>query len=510
MRAFPIARLIFVALLALVVSACPGADDDDATEDIYEVPTGDDDVFVPEPGGDGWDCEYPYQCRPDLGCSDETCGECTAADQCQSLRGCRSGTCGFCTESAQCRTGESCFDGWCLPTEVPDWELSIAPSDLALMDADPYENVWVPATLTVGETVYSENVQVRYSGGSTRNFPKKSFRIHFPEDVEHPGFQRKIILRAEYNDPSGMRSFLAYETARRLTGLPTPRARYVNLTLNGENAGLMLEVERIGGRFLKINGRDRDRSMYEGKVTSEFGALMPSSGVQGYQALYEKTTGDPEDWSDLIGLIEDDLWSDYTISDPWGPTSSFATRQVLALDSYVKYLAMMALIQNQDHVTNNYYISWQDVPGVGDRWEVYPWDLDLTFGCKWDEDLNSSLCGAPVADGWWMDGILTEPLMAGPPNVCWCNLATHVVLWDPQIIVGYEQMLCDLVVGDWWTSRLPTLIGATAASIETRVHADPADRNPTPQTWDAARAELLQFLTDRREFLQGQLECEYD
>lgn len=492
--------------LSLLGTSCKGDDDDD---DVYDVPD-DDDIFVPGPGDEDWPCDFPEQCRADLGCSDGACVACRDATECQSLRGCDDGVCGACSDSAQCRLDETCRDGWCLPSEVPDWELTIDPADIALMDVDVYASVSVPATLVVGDVTYAEGVEVRYLGGSTRAFPKKSFRITFPENAEHPGFARRINLRAEYNDRSFVRNFIAYESARRLSGLTAPRTRYVNLTVNGENAGLMLEVERIGGRFLRVNGRDRDRSMYEGKEATEFGALVPLGDLTTYQEVYSKAAGLDDDWTDLVQLIEQDLWGDYLASEPWGPTTTSLTRQTLDVQSYVRYLALMGVIQNQDHVTNNFYLSWQPVHRLGDRWEFYPWDLDLSFGCLWDETENSALCSGDAFDGWWMDGILFEPMIAGPPNECWCNMAAHLVLWDPELIVRYEQTLCDNVASDWWNTQLPSLVGALAQTIETRVHADPMDQNLTPAEWDDARAAVLQFMHDRRDYLQDQLQCEYD
>ncbi|MCP4867430.1 MAG: hypothetical protein GY898_01765 [Proteobacteria bacterium] len=499
-----------IATALLLLWACgpdqePDPSDDD---DIYEVPD-DDDLFDPVSGEEGWPCpEGPAICNYDLGCNGDVCTACTDADQCRGLQGCRDdGSCGACTVDAECASGESCRSGFCMPTDVPEWHLEIAASDLELMNTDVYARLEVPATLRVGDVTYAGPATARFLGSSTLAFPKKSFRVEFPEDADHPGFARKINLRAEYNDGSFLRTYLGYETMRRAAGVPAPRARYVNLTLNGDNYGLMLEVERIGGKFLRKNGRDRDLPMYEGKETTPWGALMPMDDEAQYREYYSKATGDDADWSDLISLVEDTFWEDHLESEPWGPTTAVRTRELVDTDAYVSYLATLAAIQSQDHITNNYYFSWQEVPGVGFRWEFYPWDMDLTFGCLWNEETNTSPCGDTVSDDWWLNGVVVPPIVAGQPNECWCNLPAHLVMNDPELGRDYRDRMCSIIGSEWWNERLPDLAAAVAETIATRVEADTADRNETPQEWADRRQEVLNFLVDRKAHLQGELEC---
>jgi hypothetical protein len=494
-----------LALLA-ACSADPEPADDD---DIYDIPD-DDDIFDMVPGEAGWPCPNgPVDCGFDLGCHQEVCGLCSAPEECRGGQGCREdGVCGACTADAQCPDDTACRSGFCVVRTVPQWDLEIAASDLEIMDEDPYARVFVPAVLTADEVTYDQDVQIRYLGSSTLAFPKKSFRIEFPEAADHPGYARRINLRAEYNDPSFLRTYLGYETVRRMTLLPTPRARYVNVSLNGVNYGLMLEVERVGGKFLEAHGRDREQSMYEGKETSPWGALMPMSDEAEYREYYAKTTGDAEDWSDLIGLVEENLWLDHLDSQPWGPTGTARTREVIAIDSYIEYLAALAAIQSQDHVTNNYFLSWQNVPGVGWRWEFYPWDMDLTFGCLWDDELSTSLCSSTlVYDDWWLNGVVVEPTVAGQPNSCWCNLPAHLVLNDPELGGDYIRQLCRVIASEWWTDRLPDLAAALGQTLESRVLADTNDRNQTLDDWAVSRAQVLAFMVERKAFLETELGC---
>ena len=394
-----------------------------------------------------------------------------------------------------------------MQTTLPTWDLAIAEADLEAMNDDVYARLEVPATLSAEGVTYPGPATARFMGSSTLTFPKKSFRVTFPEDAEHPGFARKINLRAEYNDASYLRTFLGYETMRRLTDSPAPRTRWVNLTVNGQPYGVMLEVERIGGRFLRKNGRDREQSTYEGKETMPWGALTPLPSEAEYREFYDKTTGDDADWSDFIGLVEGALWPDHEDSQPYGPTTTFRTRELVDVDAYIDYLATLATIQSQDHITNNYYLSWQNRPGLGFRWEFYPWDMDLTFGCLWDEDTNTSLCGEPVHDDWWLNGVVVTPLVPGQPNDCWCNLAAHLAINDLQLGLEYGEKICSNLRSRWWNERMPALAEAIAQTIGPAVEADELDRNQTSLQWTTARQEVLDFLVDRKAYLDAQLYC---
>ena len=512
-RAFP---LLVALVLGAALGACDSAPEDTPERDIYALPgttTGwydqgpvtqaDPTAFLDE----GGDCTAGvFECRWDLGCVNDTCGTCETSDDCRDNQACVGGECGACTTSEQCATGMTCIESFCMQETLPRWELEVAQQDLAAMNIDPWTDIWVPARLTVDGVLYEENVTTRYLGSSTRSLPKKSFRIDFPEYAVHPGFQRKIKLRAEYNDPSTIRNFLAYETFRRFTRIPTPRTRYVNFFLNGEDKGVMLEVERIGGKFLGLNGRDREAPMYEVARTHEYGAFVPLNTPEEYAETYSKTTGDDADWSDLYELIEGTMWADWAESSAGGPTSTSRTGDAVDLDSYAQLLAVMGLLQSQEHVTQNMYFSMQD-RGQGAKWEFYPWDLDLTLGCKWNEVEQNALCGDIVTDGWWLEGVIYSGLAVGSPNTCWCNMAINLTLFDPGHGTDFTARTCDMLEQDWWTTRGPRLTTALATMLTPYVRDDTSDRNPDLDAFLAATASVRDFMELRAAYLSLELGC---
>ena len=458
----------------------------------------------PTPPQAGWTCPNgPVDCDFGLGCWEGYCGGCDDPDQCRSTEGCRSDfTCGACSADADCRAGEVCQEGFCLADEPPGWDITVAPEDLALIQEDHWAETYVPAWLRVDDVVYGP-AELRLYGGSSRSRPKSSFRLRFPEDVEHPGFSRKINLRAEYNDASYLRTFLGYETFRRLTRMPVPRARYLGVSINGEFYGLMLEVERLGGRFLEANGRDREQSLYEAQQDWPSGAMTPIRTEDGWRYVWDKKTGVPEDYSDLQAFVEDVLWEDLLSSPSLAETTLERTRESLDVDSYVDYMAVMTLLQNQDHITNNFYVSYQSVLGDAPKWEVYPYDLDLTFGCNWSPD-EGTICSEFSWDRWWLNGVIVD----ADADYCWCNLAMHLALNEELAFARYRQRICSFTASDWWTGQGEGLAEALGVRLESQVAEDDLDRLESLFEWELAREEVGRFFELRSAYLRTQLACE--
>ena len=452
--------------------------------------------------------EGVLQCPLTQGCHDGICGGCEDAVECHDLEGCRpDDTCGDCLDASDCREGEACRVGFCLPVEPPVWSLEIAPKDWATMEAYYYDEIFVPCALTAGGTLYDEGVQCRLYGGTTRSYPKRSFRVEFPEDADHPGYSRNITLRAEYNDPSFLRTFLGYETFRQLTPLPTPRTRYIELHLNGENYGLMVEAEQIRGRFLELRGRDRDQPMYEPVHSDEHGALTPNDDIEEYLYLFDNQTGDEDDVGPLLHLIEDTLMADHLAGLAAGQPVLDATRATVHVDAYRQYLAIMAVLQNHDHVTNNFLFSWQEAGYDQAKWEFYPIDFDLTFGCLWDAENQDTICDDFQWEGWWLNGTIPEGIEVGVDPV-WGNLLIDLVLDDPQNLVQYEQEICDVLVSPWWSGRAADLIVALRETIADSAARDPNDLSGGPNGFQTGADEVESFIGLRQAYLHEALACD--
>ena len=263
-------------------------------------------------------------------------------------------------------------------SQLPIWEIAVVETDFERILDDPGQRIKIPVDLVIDGDAYTG--EMRLHGGSSRFYPKKSFRIDLDNGPTKDG-ERHLIVRAEYADKSLLRNWLGYELFRNGTWLPTPRSELIHLRLNGAYYGVMNHVERIDSEFLTQRGMSATGSLYEADPPTELsvpgGSLEPLQFLDDYRQIYPWHQGTSM-YEDLIDLIARVLQS---------PNSSFKKNfsQSVVVEDYLVYLSMMAVIQNHDHVRKNYYL-FSDTHGMEDRWRFIPWDLDLTLGHLWDEE----------------------------------------------------------------------------------------------------------------------------
>jgi hypothetical protein len=241
----------------------------------------------------------------------------------------------------------------------------------------------------------------------------------------------------------------------------------------------------------------------------EHGALTPDDA---YESYYVPETGDPEDTSALVSLIEDALYMDWIDSMVAGETVSRRSSEAIHMDAYRRSLAALALLQSHDHVTNNFHFSLQAQPESAPAWEFYMEDLDLSFGCLWNSSQRSSFCEEVSWDGWWFEGVYSldqdeaaDFELGRTPY--WGNLAIHFALMEASSREAYEALLCEFLGSRFWRSRLPGIVRGLAAHIEEDVRTDPQDRYGEIDDWRAAVDDLQHFIEARGDYLEGAVPC---
>jgi hypothetical protein len=217
---------------------------------------------------------------------------------------------------------------------------------------------------------FYDNVLINIHGQSSRGFPKKSYDIDF-----HPGYNFKwapgqpraddINLMTTYPDKAQMRNILAYETYR------DADCAYhwvfpVRVQQNGAFWGTAHVMENGDEDWLIRMGLNPDGALY--KMYNRFDS--PSHANSGA----EKKTRKYEDNSDLSALYEG-------LS-----LSGTAQRQYLYdnvdVAQVVNFLAARLITGDVDCCHKNYYL-YRDTGG-SNEWQMWPWDVDLSFGRVWN------------------------------------------------------------------------------------------------------------------------------
>lgn len=259
---------------------------------------------------------------------------------------------------------------------LPVWSITVAPADLAHALTEVDVRPFVPCALEVDGVPY--DCRMRLHGGSSRFFPKKSWRIEVDPAGPQLDGHRKHVLRAEWNDKSMARTALGYRVFGAISGLPTPDTEAVHLRINGAFYGVMNHVERIEDDFFRERGLDPRGSMYEADPPIYFSTranLDVLDNPSEYTIAYQQQLGDG-DFADLRALIEDVLQEE----DPEALRRKLG--ETVRGDDVLLFLAVNAVIQNRDFVRKNYFI-YREEHAVDRRWRMIPWDVDLSFGLQW-------------------------------------------------------------------------------------------------------------------------------
>ncbi len=240
--------------------------------------------------------------------------------------------------------------------------------------------------------VFYDNVQIYLHGQSSRSFPKKSYNVDF-----NPGHNFKwaagqpraddLNLLTTYPDKAQMRNILAHGTYRD-ADCPYHWVFPVRVQQNGAFWGTAHAMENGDEDWLIRLGLNSEGALY--KMYNTF--TSPSHA----NSEVEKKTRQTEDNSDLLALY-------------YGVSLSGEARRRYLYDNVdvaqvVNFLAARVLTGDTDCCHKNYYF-YRDTGG-SNEWQMWPWDVDLSFGRRWISSMTY----------WDQRLIVDTPLFIGNNN----------------------------------------------------------------------------------------------
>ncbi len=220
---------------------------------------------------------------------------------------------------------------------------------------------------------FYDHVFFKIHGQSTAgaNFPKKSWNVDFTS-AQHfrwsPDFKRvkDMDLLTNWGDKSKIRHTLAYEMFRNI-GVPTHHLFPVRVHLNGAFHAISDFIENGDSFWLERAGLNKNGALYK----------MGSNLASGTQLVAEQKTRkqDPS---------QDDLEAFQAGIAPAATPTAKATFLYDNLDiaTTINVAAGYFIGAMTDFGHKNYYL-YRDTGGTNE-WAYLPWDLDLSFGRRWN------------------------------------------------------------------------------------------------------------------------------
>ena len=371
-----------------------------------------------------------------------------------------------------------------LEFENADWEDELE----AFYNSD----VEVPATVIVDGKTYKD-VGVHFRGqssyrmvgaGSKRSLNLSVDFVHEKQDIG--GYQTLNLLNAN-NDPTFLRTVLYTEIARQY--LPTPKANFVRVVINGESWGVYVNVQQFNNDFIREAFNDKGGARWKapGSPRGRAGLEYLGDDPSAYRQLYEiKTKDDPESWAALIRLTK-------VLNEAPVETLEASLAPMLDIDGALKFLAVEAALVNSDGYWSRAsdYNLYRDSKG---RFHIVP------------HDVNEGLGGAGGRGFGGRSGPTMDPLVAidDPGKPLRSRLLAVPALRERYL--AYVRQIAQKSM-DW--NALTPFIQSSHALIAADVRTD------TRKLYDTAGFEaviaptgnpLKTFLDARRTFLMEYME----
>ena len=344
----------------------------------------------------------------------------------------------------------------------PKFDIHIEQQHLDALTANPYRDSYYPATLFYGDI--SMSCEVRFREASSRNYPKKNWKIRFP-DSQNIFNENVLNFNAQNLDKTCMRDFLTYSLFQCL-GYPSSEISFVNLYINDNHAGLYLKTEQVDELFLEKRGR-AENDLY--KSTKHAANMTPLSHDSDYPIVFEKKIGDKSDYDALkLFLSKAKYWTE----------KDFAEQidNEIDVDEFLEYFAVLFAIASADNFCKNYYIYLNPETG---KYELFPWDNDASFGNDWQ--------------GKYLE--VYETFLTGT-FLDYQTIFRRLMCYEKWRVLYWEAVQRVVETGFPYIEKL---IDQVSAEVKHDLYADDSSDS---KEFDEALGILKRFITNRAEFLK--------
>lgn len=325
------------------------------------------------------------------------------------------------------------------------------------------KNVWSDKFVTAYLVGQDKRVpvKIRYRGGHTREYPKKSYEMVYKGKTYH--------YNAESDDPSMIRNALSFRFFE-MIGVPCPKTRHCIIKINGQSQGLYLEIEGVDRIFFRRRGISVRSLMYASNDLADFSLLHPDTGqrkaslFQGYTMVIGRDT-DRTQWKSFILKVN-------TLK---GVQLGRYLKQRLEIDNYLKWLAGAVLTGNYDGFEQNYAI-FRHKPT--NKYWISPWDYEGTWGRNcYGKKIDSDLV-----------------------RVTGYNKLTKMLLSFPSIRKRYKRILIHILNRYFTLKKIEPVVQELHQSIAPYIYRD-TTRRWSSYVFDGEPQVIRDYIIERRKII---------
>lgn len=244
------------------------------------------------------------------------------------------------------------------------------------------------------------NIEVRFRGNSSIYYPKKSMRIKILDydynRLEYPLFgmrqDSEWVLDPLYKDASRLRVAIASQTWNLLNkdqpedSYAALNWRFCEVIVGGRYMGLYMLKEPFDAKQFSLNENSAlIRGVYNYQIDFSHFAIsnVKERDYYGLELKYPKDKIDVSDaWYSVLSRIQPIYEKNAVITDE-------AIESAFYLDNFINYKLFVELTNAVDNkVRKNVYYAVKDIYDVNQRVTVSPWDVDITYGNVWNNEIG--------------------------------------------------------------------------------------------------------------------------
>ena len=243
-----------------------------------------------------------------------------------------------------------------------------------------HTDVEVPATLIVDGKKYP-NVGVRFRGASSfftvGKGSKRSFNVSmdFVDKKQRLYGSKTLNLLNSHDDPTFLNSVLFSQVAR--SYIPTPKANFVKVAINGESWGVYINVQQFNKEFTaeQFDSSKGARWKVQGNPGARGGLEYTGEDLKDYKQRFRIKSKDSEkSWKALVNLCK-------VLNKTPLDELEKALEPILDIDGTLWFLALdNALVNNDGYwVRSSDYSIYLDPKG---KFHMVPHDTNETFSAN--------------------------------------------------------------------------------------------------------------------------------
>lgn len=348
---------------------------------------------------------------------------------------------------------------------LPMIKIELSDNNMAKLEKNVWSKNYVEASINCGGI--AKPIQLRYRGGHTREYSKKSFEINTQSGIRH--------LNAEYDDPSMIRNALSFRLFEWI-GVPSPQTQHCVIKLNGKYLGVYLEIEGVDALFFERRAIPFQSLFYAGNDLATFGLLDPDHGKLKQTLFdgYELILGTQADRVDLENFIFD--------INTWDSSEWMAYVQSrLDIDNYLRWLAGAVCTGNYDGFNQNYAI-YQYTPLK--LYRIIPWDYE----------------------GTWGRNCFGERCSSKSVRITGYNKLTEKLLTYPTIKNRYREIMSRILATSFTLERLEPQLDELMYCVHSEIQQDTA-RRWSFSDFNREAGVIRSYIRNRRQILQKGIAC---